>query len=139
MTNARMTVRRKVAVAATIAAAGLALPLQVGVAHASTPDDDLSACIANAMSTDSADLAAGMGDTFTNSVDDCVTMYLQELGVDTSASDTAVDTAVDTASDTAVDAGSTGDAVNTGILGTVDGTGVNTGILGTVDTGDASS
>lgn len=135
MTNARMTVRRKVAVAATIAAAGLALPLQVGVAHASTPDDDLSACIANAMSTDSADLAAGMGDTFTTSVDDCVTMYLQELGVDTSATDTASDTA----SDTAVDAGSTGDAVNTGILGTVDGTGVNTGILGTVDTGDASS
>lgn len=131
MTNARMTVRRKVAVAATIAAAGLALPLQVGVAHASTPDDDLSACIANAMSTDSADLAAGMSDTFNANVDDCVTMYLQELGVDTSANDTTSDTTVDT--------GSTGDAVNTGILGTVDGGGVNTGILGTVDTGDASS
>ena len=130
MTNARMTVRRKLVAAAAIAAAGLALPLQVGVAHASTPDDDLSACLANAMSTDSADLAAGMGDTFTTSVDDCVTMYLQELGVDTSATDTTSGTAVDT--------GSTGDAVNTGILGTVDGTGVNTGILGTVDTGASS-
>lgn len=115
MTNARMTVRRKmaVAVAATVAVAGLALPLQVGVAHASTPDDDLSACIANAMSTDSADLAAGVGDTFTASVDDCVTMYLQEMGVDSSATDTSAAT-------TTVDAGSTGDAVNTGILGTVD-------------------
>lgn len=93
----RFAARRRFAVAAIAVAAGV-LPLQAGTAHASTPDEELSACITAAVTT--------MGDDFTLSVDDCVNTYLAELGVDPSTF--TFDSATD--------------AVNTAILGTATGT-----------------
>lgn len=107
MTLSRMTVRAKLAIAATAVAAA-ALPLQAGVAHASTPSDDLTACVRGAVAT--------LDDNFSAEVDACVDTYLQELGLEGSDGSTvsvSVTPAVDTTAVTA------GEDVNTGILGTV--------------------
>lgn len=104
MSRPRIAVRHKVAIGVAALTAAVALPLQVGVAHAATPEDDLSACVASAI--------ANMGastDAFDASVNDCVAAFLQELGVDPSQATT-----------TTVDATPTDGSVNTGILGTVD-------------------
>ncbi|HEX3622433.1 MAG TPA: hypothetical protein VHT97_08970 [Acidimicrobiales bacterium] len=99
-----MSVKAKLAVAATAVAAA-ALPFQVGVAHASTPDDDLTACISTAVAT--------MSPTFSDDVSACVNAYLVELGIDPSTM--TFDGSTITLPD-----GTTDSAVNTAILGTAD-------------------
>ena len=117
----RMTLRTKLAVAATVAAAG-ALPLQVGVAHADTPSDQLSACIRGAVAafdtgTVNADGTISIDDdAFSTEVDSCVDAYMVALGVNVDATPTVDASATDPGTD-----------VNTAILGTATGdTGMGT-------------
>lgn len=105
MGRTRTRVRTTIAVAGGALAMALAIPMQAGVAHASTPAEDLDACISQAMAnvTD-----AG---AFGTAIDGCVNAYLQALGA----------------------GGDGGVTINTGILGTADDGGINTGILGTAE------
>jgi hypothetical protein len=98
----KFTLRRKLAVAATALTAGVALPIQAGAAHASTPEENLSACISSAI--------AGPEDGLSISIDACVNTFLQEMGIDPPTDFVAADTPPPT-DDT---------ATNTAILGTVD-------------------
>jgi hypothetical protein len=112
MSISTMTVRAKVAVAATaVAASAVVLPFQAIAAHASTPDDDLSACINTAI--------ANISDTdsFSAAIDACVNTYFTELGIDTSTMTTT--TATDTTTVAPTD-DSGGVSINTGILGNSD-------------------
>ena len=107
MSLLKMTVRSKIAVAATAVAAAV-LPFQAGAAHASTPSDDLTVCVRDAI--------ANMDDAISSEVDSCVEAYLTALGIDDSS------VSVDTSSTVSVDpTDASGDAVNTGILGTAGG------------------
>jgi hypothetical protein len=106
MSLLKMTVRSKVAVAATAVAAAV-LPFQAGAAHASTPSDDLTVCVRDAI--------ANMDDAISSEVDSCVEAYLTELGIDDSS------VSVDTTSVSVDPTDASGDAVNTGILGTAGG------------------
>lgn len=108
MPSTKLLVRRFVVATASVAV--MAIPLQAGTAHASTPTEDLSTCIDTAMANVS-------GDDFTTAVNACVDTYLQEIGIDpaTMTFDTppSTDPTVDTTSDG-------GDSVDTGILGSSD-------------------
>lgn len=102
-----MKVRAKVAVAATaVAASAVVLPFQAVAAHASTPDDDLSACITTAI--------ANISDTdaFSAAIDACVNTYLTEIGIDPSTMTASTDTTTVAPTD---DSG--GVSINSAILG----------------------
>ena len=104
-----MSLRRKFAVAATAVTAAVALPIQAGAAHASTPEEDLSACIATAVSNMAVDTGADPNADFGVSIDDCVNTFLRELGVDPSA-----------VTDVTAPAPTDDTTVNTAVLGTAD-------------------
>ena len=106
MSTLKFTLRRKIAVAATALTAGVALPIQAGVAHASTPEEDLTACITMVI--------ANPGDDLSANIDACVSSFLTEIGIDPSTGQ--VDTTTVTDAATPTDATTT----NTAILGTVD-------------------
>ena len=105
MSRSRLTILRRIGVGA-VGVSAVALPLQAATAHASTPNEDLSACVDSAIAT--------MGDNFTANIDACVQAYMQELGADRSAGTVGTVTTTDGSVTT------TDGSVNTGILGTVD-------------------
>jgi hypothetical protein len=115
MSTMRITLRRKVAVAGTALFAAVALPLQAGAAHAATPDDDLVACNSAAVANYWTATNAGTDYDLSAAIDDCVTGFLQEMGVDPAMPDVSV-------TDGAVSDGSVTDgSINIGIPGSVDG------------------
>lgn len=91
MPNMRMTTRRRVAVAAAGLVAVVAMPVQAGIAHASTPQDDLSACLISVADNAKVDLSDDASTDITDAVDNCVNAFLQAMSIDISPAPATVD------------------------------------------------
>jgi hypothetical protein len=103
MTTMRNTLRRAVVGTALLAAA--AVPLQSGVAHAATPDEEFSSCITTVDATYRAALDAGTDFDISAAIGGCVDTFVKEIGVGVTAS--------------SADASATADSVDTGTPDTV--------------------
>jgi len=114
MSTLRITLRRAVAGSALIAAA--ALPLQSGVAHAATPDEEFSSCLSTIDANYRDALTAGTDYDLSSAIDQCVNTFLTEMGTD-DATINADATAAPVTVDSAVDDGGVNGLVTVDIGG----------------------